>query len=80
MIRRNAMPDSLHVLGLLAILALSALLSACASTGDSARELHFDSIVIDGHSDTTPRFEDPSWSFVERHSPADGSMDLPRIR
>ena len=36
--------------------------------------------MIDGHSDTTPRFEDPSWSFGERHAPTDGSMDLPRIR
>ncbi len=70
----------LSCLTILTALGLTALLGACASTGDSARELHFDSIVIDGHSDTTPRFEDPSWSFGERHSAADGSMDLPRIR
>ncbi len=75
--RFDAMPSALRVLG---ALGLTALLCACAPTGDSARELHFDSIVIDGHSDTTPRFEDPSWSFGERHSAADGAMDLPRIR
>jgi len=56
------------------------LFTACATTADPDRELHFDAIVIDGHSDTTPRFEDPSWSFGERHSVADGDMDLPRIR
>ncbi|MBW2292510.1 MAG: dipeptidase [Deltaproteobacteria bacterium] len=61
-------------------LAIAALFCACATDGDPARDLHFDSIVIDGHSDTTPRFEDPSWSFAERHSAADGDMDLPRIR
>ena len=42
--------------------------------------LHFDAIVVDGHSDTTPRFEDPDWDFATRHEPADGDMDLPRIR
>jgi len=58
-----------------------ALFCACATPPrDSARDLHFDSIVIDGHSDTTPRFEDPTWSFGARHTVADGSMDLPRIR
>ncbi len=44
------------------------------------RDLHFGSIVIDTHSDTTPRFEDSSWNFLDRHSVEDGHMDLPRIR
>jgi membrane dipeptidase len=66
---------------LLWALGLVMLFGACATTSrDSARDLHFDSIVIDGHSDTTPRFQDPSWSFGERHDARDGSMDLPRIR
>ncbi len=55
-------------------------LGACASSPDTSRDLHFDSIVIDGHSDTTPRFEDPTWRFGERHDASDGHMDLPRIR
>ena len=55
-------------------------LSACAGSPESSRELHFDSIVIDGHSDTTPRFEDPTWVFGDRHDVTDGHMDLPRIR
>jgi membrane dipeptidase len=63
-----------------AVLGICLLLSACGTMPEGARDLHFDSIVIDGHSDTTPRFEDPSWSFGERHDTADGDMDLPRIR
>ncbi|MFT5694653.1 MAG: membrane dipeptidase [Myxococcota bacterium] len=65
---------------LLFVTALAVLLGACATPGDAARKLHFDSIVIDGHSDTTPKFEDPSWSFADRHDASDGDMDLPRIR
>jgi membrane dipeptidase len=61
-------------------LAFAVLLSGCATTHESAHALHFDSIVIDGHSDTTPKFEDPTWSFGERHEILDGDMDLPRIR
>ena len=55
-------------------------LCACATSSESIRDLHFDAIVIDGHSDTTPRFEDDDWSFGERHPVTNGSMDLPRIR
>lgn len=42
--------------------------------------LHAASIVIDTHSDTTPRFEDPEWDFFARHETSNGHMDLPRIR
>ena len=59
---------------------IATLLAGCATPGESARELHFDAIVIDGHSDTTPKFEDADWSFAERHDRAFGHMDLPRIR
>ncbi len=45
---------------------------------EAASRLHFDAIVVDGHSDTTPLFQDPSWRFDERHD--DTHMDLPRIR
>ena len=40
--------------------------------------LHADAIVIDGHSDTTPWLEDPSWRFTDRHE--EGHQDLPRMR
>ena len=62
------------------LLAAAFVLTACATPAERARNLHFDSIVIDGHSDTTPRFEDPSWNFAALHDVSDGSMDLPRIR
>ncbi len=55
-------------------------LTACERNESSTPNLHFDAIVVDGHSDTTPRFEDPTWSFSERHDTTDGDMDLPRIR
>ena len=45
---------------------------------DAAEALHFDAIVIDTHSDTTPKFQDPSWDFTERHEA--GHQDLPRMR
>ena len=50
------------------LLLLLALLTstACATLGegDPARDLHFDSIVVDGHSDTTPRFARSDWEFT----------------
>ena len=57
-------------------------LAGCAAIEprDPASAIHFDAIVVDGHSDTTPRFVDPGWDFAERHDDADGDMDLPRIR
>ncbi len=44
----------------------------------AARELHFQSIVIDTHDDTTQRLLDPKFDFSARHS--DGSVDIPRMR
>ncbi len=43
-----------------------------------ARELHFQSIVVDTHDDTTQRLLDPKFDFGARHS--DGSVDIPRMR
>jgi len=40
--------------------------------------LHFDSLVIDTHDDTTQRFLDPSYDLGQRH--AIGSVDIPRAR
>lgn len=40
--------------------------------------LHFDSLVIDTHDDTTQRFLDPSYDLGQRH--ATGSVDIPRAR
>lgn len=44
-----------------------------------ARKLHFDSIVVDTHADTTQRLMRPGYDFMRRNS--DGSqVDLPRMR
>src|SRR5580698_5072558 len=72
--------------GLLAICcALGGVLSLVAVTTESqsnispqARELHFQSIVIDTHDDTTQRLLDPKFDFGAIHS--DGSVDIPRMR
>src|SRR5579859_4250516 len=43
-----------------------------------AKKLHFSSIVVDTHDDTTQRFLDGKFDISERHS--DGSIDIPRMR
>src|SRR5271154_4620754 len=43
-----------------------------------ARELHFRSLVIDTHTDTTQRFLSGDFDLGVRH--ADGSVDIPRMR
>jgi membrane dipeptidase len=43
-----------------------------------ARELHFHSIVVDTHDDTTQRLLDPNFDLGVRH--ADGNIDIPRMR
>jgi membrane dipeptidase len=43
-----------------------------------ARDLHFSSIVIDTHDDTTQRLLDPHFDIGVRHT--DGNIDIPRMR
>jgi membrane dipeptidase len=43
-----------------------------------ARDLHFRSLVMDTHTDTTQRFLDDDFDLGARH--ADGSVDIPRMR
>src|SRR5579863_6650857 len=43
-----------------------------------AHDLHFRSIVIDTHDDTTQRLLDPAFDIGVRH--ADGNIDIPRMR
>jgi membrane dipeptidase len=45
---------------------------------EKARELHFRSLVIDTHTDTTQRFIHGNFDLGVRH--ADGSVDIPRMR
>jgi membrane dipeptidase len=48
------------------------------SVSPQARDLHFNSIVVDTHDDTTQRLLDPKFDFGARHT--DGSIDIPRMR
>jgi membrane dipeptidase len=43
-----------------------------------ARKLHFSSIVLDTHDDTTQRFFSKDFDIAKRN--ADGSIDIPRMR
>src|SRR2546430_2441691 len=57
------------------------LLAAVVKSDDisaRAKKLHFSSIVVDTHDDTTQRFLDGKFDIAERHD--DGSIDLPRMR
>jgi membrane dipeptidase len=56
------------------------LAGAMAADGISerARQLHFSSIVIDTHDDTTQRFLDPGFDLGARN--ALGSIDIPRMK
>ena len=57
------------------------LLVAGVKSGDisaRAKKLHFSSIVVDTHDDTTQRLLDGKFDLGERHS--DGSIDIPRMR
>ncbi|MEW6207809.1 MAG: dipeptidase [Acidobacteriota bacterium] len=44
---------------------------------ERARKIHFSSVVLDTHIDTTPRLE-TNWKFDEEHR--EGHIDLPRMR
>jgi membrane dipeptidase len=43
-----------------------------------AHDLHFRSLIIDTHDDTTQRLLDPNFDLAARH--ADGNIDIPRMR
>ena len=45
---------------------------------ERTKKIHFSSIVVDTHDDTTQRLLDPSFDLAARH--ADGSIDIPRMR
>ena len=56
--------------------------ATCASKEDDlrkrSRRLHFSSIVLDTHIDTTLRLREPGWDFSRAHN--DGHVDIPRIQ
>ncbi len=52
--------------------------SSEAEISSRARDLHFRSVVVDTHVDTTQRLLASGFDFAARHS--DGSVDIPRLR
>ena len=60
--------------GLLPLLALT----TKSDVSLKARALHFRSIVVDTHDDTTQRLLNPEFDLAARHS--DGCIDIPRMR
>src|ERR1700676_4768460 len=67
---------------LLACLVGSTLLPINVATGDDiaerAHKLHFSSIVLDTHDDTTQRFFTKDFDIGKRNP--DGHIDIPRMR
>lgn len=64
-----------------AILAGAGLLAmnmTADSVSERAKKLHFSSIVVDTHDDTTQRMLDPKFDLGVRHT--DGSIDIPRMK
>ena len=57
---------------------LVATMVAGDSISDSAKKLHFSSIVVDTHDDTTQRLLDDKFDLGVRHF--NGSIDIPRMR
>jgi membrane dipeptidase len=49
-----------------------------SNVSQQAHDLHFKSIVIDTHDDTTQRLLDPKFDLGVRHT--DGNVDIPRMR
>jgi membrane dipeptidase len=60
------------------ILPLLALTSQSQPISQKAHDLHFRSLVVDTHDDTTQRLLDPKFDLGAQHP--DGSIDIPRMR
>jgi membrane dipeptidase len=60
--------------GILPLLALN----SASDISPKARELHFRSLVVDTHDDTTQRLLNPHFDIAVRHT--DGDVDIPRMR
>ncbi len=67
----------LPCLAWLSLAVLPALAQQPDKIAEKAQKLHFSSIVLDTHIDTTPRLQ-RDWKFTEEHT--DGAVDLPRMK
>ena len=65
------------VLAIAGVLCVGGFVKAGAIS-EKAKKLHFSSLVVDTHDDTTQRLLDAKFDIGERHK--DGSIDIPRMR
>jgi membrane dipeptidase len=66
------------VFACVSLLMVAALALSAVSVSEKARKLHFSSIVVDTHDDTTQRFLDGKFDLDERTNT--GSIDIPRMK
>src|ERR1700694_2517663 len=62
----------------ISLLVFAAVALSAVSVSEKARKLHFSSIVLDTHDDTTQRFLDGKFDVGERTNT--GSIDIPRMK
>jgi membrane dipeptidase len=62
----------------ISLLIVAAIAFSAVSVSEKARKLHFSSIVVDTHDDTTQRFLDGKFDLGERTNT--GSIDIPRMK
>jgi membrane dipeptidase len=62
----------------ISLLLVAALALSAVSISEKARKLHFSSIVVDTHDDTTQRFLDGKFDLGDRTNT--GSIDIPRMK
>jgi membrane dipeptidase len=62
----------------ISLLLVAALALSAVSVSEKARKLHFSSIVVDTHDDTTQRFLDGKFNLGDRTNT--GSIDIPRMK
>src|ERR1700681_3552568 len=62
----------------ISLLVVAAVALSAVSVSDKARKLHFSSIVVDTHDDTTQRFLDGDFDLFPRKG--SGSIDIPRMK
>jgi len=71
-------PVALWVIWGLSLMGSAGIVQGQEGVSPEAARMHRSAIVIDTHSDTTPKFERPDWNFGDRHGT--GHQDLPRMR
>ncbi len=64
--------------GSISLLAIAGLAISASSISDKARKLHFSSIIVDTHDDTTQRLLDGKFDLGDRAT--SGSIDIPRMK